>query len=98
MKPTTAVSCIVVVLLILAACAPGPKKAKYTVDQYLADRPLMNKRVEECANNPGELDDDPDCINAIAAARQAAHKSLRDLYRDSGSERPTNKPEQVGDQ
>jgi hypothetical protein len=87
MKPTSPAWCIVVVISVLSGCAPQPKKARYTVDQYLVDRELMNRKVEECANNPGELEDDPDCVNAIAAARRGAHKTLRELY---GQPRPAN--------
>lgn len=91
MRPMFLASCILLGVSVIAGCTPAPKKAKYTVDQYLADRSLMNKTVEECSKNPGELDDDPDCVNAIEAARQGAHKTLRDLY---GESRPdsTNKP------
>lgn len=81
MKPTYLASCIMLVVPIIYGCTPAPKKAAYTVEQYLADRELMDKKVEECANNPGELEDDPDCVNAIAAARQGSRRTLRDLYR-----------------
>jgi hypothetical protein len=80
MKPTSLASCMVLVATVIVGCTPTPKKAKYTVDHYLADRSLMNQTVEECSKNPGELKDDPDCVNAIAAARRGAHKTLRDLY------------------
>lgn len=87
MKPIPLASCIVVAVAFLCGCTPQPKKARYTVEQYLANREIMNKKVEECANNPGELDDDPDCVNALAAARQGAHRTLRELY---GQPRPAN--------
>lgn len=76
MKPASLAVCIGI--LVMAACAPEPKKAKYTVDEYLSDRVLMKKTVDDCANNPGELQNDPDCVNAISAARQDAYGSLRD--------------------
>ena len=48
----------------------APLKAKYTVDEYLAKPNLMDAKLRECANNPGGLRDDPDCINVKAAAQQ----------------------------
>ena len=48
----------------------APPKAIYTVDQYLAKPDLMEAKVRECANNPGELRSDPDCVNVKAAAQQ----------------------------
>ena len=49
--------------------APTPK-ATYTVDEYLAKPDLMEAKLRECANNPGELRNNPDCINVKAAAQQ----------------------------
>jgi hypothetical protein len=92
MKPTFLAPFVVLAISMMAGCAPEQKKANYTVEQYLADRTLMNKTVEECSNNPGELDDDPDCINAIAAARQGAHRTLRDLYGQPRPASSTNSP------
>jgi hypothetical protein len=48
----------------------GPPKATHTVDDYLAKPDLMEAKIRECANNPGELRNDPDCVNVKAAARQ----------------------------
>jgi len=79
MKPTP-FACFIVIGSMIAACTPAPRKAQYTVEQYLANRELMNSTVEECARNPGELRDDPDCINAIAAAKRGSGKTLRELY------------------
>jgi hypothetical protein len=92
MKPASLAAWIVISLSVLAGCAPGPKKAKFTVDQYLADRSLMNKMVEECANNPGELRDDPDCINAGTAYSRDSWGSLRDLPPLFDESEKTNKP------
>lgn len=47
-----------------------PPKAAYTVDEYLAKPELMESKLRECANNPGELRSSPDCINVKAAAQQ----------------------------
>jgi hypothetical protein len=96
MKPTLLASCIGVFIVVLAACTPQPKKAQYTVDQYLANRELMNKKVEECASNPGELRDDPDCINAGTAASRDSWGSLRDLPPIFDQTAPANKQETPG--
>ncbi|MBS0422611.1 MAG: EexN family lipoprotein [Proteobacteria bacterium] len=67
---------IVLVLAAALTAAGGcsqqaaPPRAKYTVDEYLAKPDLMEAKVRECANNPGELRDDPDCVNVKAAAQQ----------------------------
>lgn len=67
---------LVAVVAALTAAAAGcsqqaaPPKATYTVDQYLAKPDLMEAKVRECANNPGELRNDPDCVNVKAAAQQ----------------------------
>src|SRR5579862_9892353 len=47
-----------------------PPKATHTVDEYLAKPDLMEAKVRECANNPGDLRSDPDCVNVKAAAQQ----------------------------
>lgn len=81
MKLMLLAPCVVFTSLILG-CTPEPKRAEYTVEQYLADRQLMNKKIDECANNPGDLSGDADCVNAVAAGKRTSHKTMRDLYRD----------------
>jgi len=78
MKPALLASCLAIIV-VAQGCTPAPKKARFTVEHYLADRELMNRTVAECANNPGELRDDPDCVNAKAAAQTAGQKTLREL-------------------
>lgn len=62
----------------LCACNPEPPKARYTVDEYLADPQAMTQALEKCTSNPGELRNDPDCINVQAAAQRKDIGSLRD--------------------
>ena len=38
-----------------------------TVEWYLQNKAELKKKIEECANNPGELGNTPNCINAKAA-------------------------------
>jgi hypothetical protein len=63
----------------LLGCSPEPPKAEFTVDEYLANPAAMNAKLKECANNPGDLRDDPDCTNVKAAAERQGVGSLRDL-------------------
>jgi hypothetical protein len=67
--------------LALAACArePEPPKASHTVDDYLANRDLRVATLKECANNPGELENTPDCINVKAATKRHDIGSLDKL-------------------
>jgi hypothetical protein len=62
----------------LCACTPEPPKARHTVDEYLANPQAMNEALERCTKNPGELRNDPDCINVQSAAERKDVGSLRD--------------------
>lgn len=53
------------VLLLLSACSPEEKV--YTVDELVADEALLTKIIGDCRNNPGELNNTPNCRNAEAA-------------------------------
>ena len=61
--------------------SPRPK-ATHTVDQYLAKPDLLEETLRECANNPGELRDTPDCINVNAAS---ARRRVDSMNREMGS-------------
>jgi hypothetical protein len=58
---------------------PPPLKATYTVDEYLAKPELMESKLRECANNPGELRNNPDCINVKAAAQLSSIGSRKKM-------------------
>lgn len=62
----------IAVTLVLLACSREPQvpKATYTVDEYLAKPDIMAAKLHECANNPGELRNDPDCVNVKEAAKR----------------------------
>jgi hypothetical protein len=51
-------------------------RAAHTVDQYRAKPDLLEEKLRECANNPGELRDTPDCINANAASGRRGMESM----------------------
>jgi hypothetical protein len=78
-QSTSSVILAIAVVGGLAACAPEPEKARYTVDEYLDNPDAMNAKLKECANNPGDLGSDPDCVNVRAAVERQGIGSLRDL-------------------
>ena len=57
---------IVLCLLLLAACSQEAERT-YTVDELVADTGLLSRTISECRNNPGELRQTPNCLNAEAA-------------------------------
>jgi hypothetical protein len=82
MNASQRTSTLVLILAIageLTGCTPERPKARYTVDEYLANPDAMNAKLEECTNNPGDLASDPDCVNVRAAAERKGVGSLRDL-------------------
>jgi hypothetical protein len=86
----------VVAIFCLSACSqePQPPKATYTVDDYLANPQIREAKLAECANNPGELAQTPDCVNVKAATKRHGIGSLDDLppikfsTPDSASKKP----------
>ena len=44
----------------------GQKEVR-TVEWFLDNRAALSATTKECNNNPGQLRDDPNCINAAAA-------------------------------
>jgi hypothetical protein len=85
------------VFVIQSGCSneTDPEKATYTVQEYLAKPEVMRAKLEECANNPGELQNHPDCINVKAAAKQndiGSYSKLKPLKfpdpRDAASNEP----------
>lgn len=66
------VGIIVILMTSVLGCSQqaDPPKAAYTVDEYLSRPELMEAKMRECASNPGELRDHPDCVNVKAAAQQ----------------------------
>jgi len=69
---------LVACIAALCACTPEPPKARYTVDEYLANPQALDEALQRCTKNPGELQSDPDCINVQAAAERRDVGSLRD--------------------
>jgi len=59
------ISAVISATALLSACTPKPEPK--TVDYYVKHVAEWQKVFDECANNPGKLKDDPDCVNAQAA-------------------------------
>ncbi|QVN18859.1 type II secretion system major pseudopilin GspG [Burkholderia pyrrocinia] len=51
------------------------------VDEFVANRDALNRALSECGSNPGQLKDDPNCINAAAAATQITTSNGKDEMR-----------------
>lgn len=65
---------LIALVIVLTGCSPRVTKVTFldrvlTVDEYLAQRPLLAKVTAFCMNNPGENRSDPNCVNA----QQATH-------------------------
>lgn len=59
-------------LLPLSSIGCDKKEEVKTVDWYMApeNKAAYEAKLAECRNNPGELDDDPNCKNAFSAQHQ----------------------------
>ncbi len=51
----------------------------HDVEWFKAHNNERQVKLEECANNPGELKDTPNCLNALEAEKQLSSGSLRDV-------------------
>ncbi|MES4992430.1 EexN family lipoprotein [Phyllobacterium sp. 22229] len=60
---------VLISLVVLAGCSKAEKT--YSVEDFLADEALLAEHVEKCRNNPGELGQTPNCVNAAAADGKA---------------------------
>ena len=62
---------VVLLLLLFPAIIAGcdEKKEVKTVDWYMApeNKAALDATLKECSNNPGQLKDDPNCLNAATA-------------------------------
>ena len=72
--------CLGIVVSVGAAvsCAPAPDRA-HTVPYYREHANEREAALERCADDPGALGQQPDCVNAREAARLEGVGSLRDL-------------------
>ena len=57
-----------VMFCILGITACSKQEAKgYDVEYFKQNAEMRTKTLQECRNNPGELEDTPNCINAEQA-------------------------------
>lgn len=56
------------------------KSKNYTISELVENETLLNELVVECKNNPGELGETPNCINASAAERKLKYERLSKKY------------------
>lgn len=66
-----------VLVIALAACSPKVTQVPnldrvMTVAEFVAQAPLRKKVFDYCTNNPGQIANDPNCINAIQAVRMTS--------------------------
>jgi hypothetical protein len=66
-------------VLALAACSRGPGGGTLTVDYYRAHAAERAATLGKCANDPGDVRDSPNCVNAREAERAESVGSLKSL-------------------
>ena len=52
---------------LLAGCSDSQSSRVYTVDELMADEPLLQKLYSECKENYGEIGNTQNCANAFQA-------------------------------
>ena len=70
---------IVLISIVLTGCLNNEPDAEpvRSVDWYSENSPEREAKIKECANNPGQLSDSPNCINALQAERIESVGTLR---------------------
>lgn len=70
----------VLTIVFLVGCEAQKEEVKVqTVDWYLANDTERKATREECRNNPGELGQTPNCVNASLAEKRASTRTTIDL-------------------
>ncbi|HHW4669523.1 MAG TPA: EexN family lipoprotein [Xylella fastidiosa subsp. multiplex] len=69
-------STVLVITAILASCADNNKPVR-TVDWYTVYDAEREEMIAKCNNNPGELRESPNCINATSVENRL--KPQRDI-------------------
>ena len=67
----TALLAFAAMLPTIGVCAEPPKETQ-TVEWFMKpeNREVLDETLKQCRNNPGELRDTPNCINAEEAKRK----------------------------
>ena len=63
------------IIAMLAGCFQAEKT--YSVDDFLANDALLAEYFKKCRNNPGELGQTPNCVNAAAADGKARLQNMK---------------------
>lgn len=71
-------SIIVLLAALLAGCSGQIGERVFTVDEFLADDALRSDQISRCRQNPGELGQSANCLNAEQAEWQARLKRMND--------------------
>ena len=75
--------------IVLTGCfEEAPKKEEvHTVDWFMEHQDVMNKTLEKCTNNPGELLKTANCQNAIMAQKKLSIGKPEDIMTGLGNSR-----------
>ncbi|TCQ74729.1 hypothetical protein EDF68_11415 [Ochrobactrum sp. BH3] len=67
MKSTFLITFLALGTSLFAGCSDSQPSRTYTVDELMADEPLLQKLFAECQKNPGLIGNTPNCVNAFQA-------------------------------
>ena len=66
----------------MAGCSDNQSSRVYTMDELMADEPLLLKLYTECQSNPGAIGDTPNCVNAFQANHHMKIRKARENLRN----------------
>ncbi|KAB2765597.1 EexN family lipoprotein [Brucella anthropi] len=67
---------ILTAFVLLSACTEKAE-ATYTVEELLTDQGMLSRILDKCRNNPGELRNTVNCMNAEAANSKLRFQNMR---------------------
>jgi len=74
MKKVILSAVLAAMILSVTGCSEKPTEDVKTVDYYKTNPEERKAMIDECKNNPGELKDTPNCVNAVTAMRTGGIK------------------------
>jgi len=72
---------IVMIALSLASCSNDAQPV-HDVQFYLDNPDVLKEVLEKCRNDPGSLEDTPNCINAEEASVQQMNANIRKAWEE----------------
>lgn len=78
---------ILLLSLFVFGCNQETKEETKTVQFYKENLPERQFKLKECKDNPGELMETPNCINALAADKSSAiggYKEFKPKQKEQG--------------